>query len=238
MVNIFLCDDTPLQLYCTRDLITDYTQGRDAQVFCFGSSAEFLAGLAVASPDIAVLDISLGSDNGIELAKAINARFPACQIIFLTAYAEYTSDAYFAKHTWFILKKDTAKYLPAALDKAFRALELGTHEVPAIWVKKRRNLEKIPTAEVLYLERIGHTTKVVRLHDTLVCRQSPEELLSPLEENAFIRCHQSFWVNRDKIFSFVGDRFHLIDGSEILISRSYKKEAARIFEETLRRRAH
>ena len=125
------------------------------------------------------------------------------------------------------------KYLASALDKCLDTLEKGFYEAPAIWIRKRRNRERIPVSEILYLERTGHQTKVVKLHDTVLCRQTPEELLSTLERHPFIRCHQSFWVNTPKIFSLVGDTFHLIDGSEILISRTHKKEATRLFAEAV-----
>ena len=233
MVNIFLCDDIPMQLHCVRDLVADYTQQISAQIFCFEAPADLLAALGETTPDIAVLDIDLGRDSGIELAKQLNAACPNCQIIFLTAYSDYASEVYFAEHAWFVLKKDITKYLVPALDKALDTLSGGFHDVPALWVRKRRSVEKIPVSEVLYLERRGHQTAIVRLHGTELCRQAPEDLLSAMRDNPFIRCHQSFWVNRAKIFSLVGSSFHLIDGSEVLISRSYRKEAVRLFEEAV-----
>lgn len=238
MVNVFLCDDNPLQLQRTRDFIEDYTKDKQACIFDFRSPRDLLSGLNEHGADIAVLDINLGRANGIDLAKAINAKSPGCQVIFLTAFAEYTSEAYFADHTWFILKKDMEKYLASALDKCFATLEKGMCEAPAVWVKKRRNRERVPVSDILYLERTGHQTRIVKLRDTMVCRQSPEELLSTLDRHTFIRCHQSFWVNSSKIFSVVGDTFHLIDGSEILISRTHKKEAARLFEEALAKKQY
>ena len=121
--------------------------------------------------------------------------------------------------------------LAPALDKCIDTLEKGFYETPAIWVRKRRNRERIPISEILYLEQVGHQTKVVKLHETMVCRQTPKELLSTLEPHTFIHCHQSFWVNTSKIFSLVGNTFHLIDGSVILISRTRKKEATQLFTE-------
>ena len=231
MTTIFLCDDTAPQLHHLQELVTDYTRDKDSQVFCFDSAKSLLTRLQRQTPDIAILDIDLDGDNGIDLAVTLNSRCPGCQIIFLTAYSDYIAYAYFAQHTWFILKKDLEKYLPAALDKAFVALEKGFADEPAVWIKKRRTAERLPVSEILYLERIGHQTKVVKLLGTVLCRQTPEELLSTLDDSLFIRCHQSFWVNRSKIFSLVGDSFHLIDGSEILISRTYKKEAAQAFDQ-------
>lgn len=235
MINIFLCDDNAVQLRYVHDFIEDYAKDKPFCVCIFDckSAKYLLSSIEGQTADIAVLDISLGKDNGIELAKAINSRYPSCQIIFLTAYPEYTSDAYFAEHSWYILKKDMAKYLTAALDKCIDTLEKGYYEALAIWVKKRRSMERVPVSEILYLERVGHQTKVVKLRDTMLCRQSPEELLSVLDGYTFIHCHQSYWVNSSKIFSLVGDTFHLIDGSKVLISRSRKNEAARLFEEEI-----
>ena len=132
MINIFLCDDTPLQLRCIHDFVESYMANKQARIFDYNSPTDLLPGLSEHGADIAVLDISLGQVNGIDLAKIINAKCPNCQIIFLTAYPEYTSEAYFADHTWFILKKDMTKYLASALDKCLDTLEKGFYEAPAI----------------------------------------------------------------------------------------------------------
>lgn len=232
MINIFLCDDIPVQLHAVRDMVAAHMGSVPARLFCFGSAEEFLSALADTAPDIAVLDISIGQSNGIDLAREINTACPGCKIIFLTAYPQYTSDAYFAEHTWFILKKDVARYLPAALDKALQSMDPGAEEA-AVWVRNRGGAQKIPVSRIVYVERVGHRTKIVTPEGALLCRQRPEELLAGVPDGTFIRCHQSFWVNPDKIFSRIGDSFHMIDGSEILISRSRKREAVRIFEERI-----
>ena len=150
MINIFLCDDTPLQLRCIHDFVESYMANKPARIFDYNSPTDLLSGLSEHGGDIAVLDISLGQANGIDLAKIMNAKCPNCQIIFLTAYPEYTSEAYFADHAWFILKKDMTKYLASALDKCLDTLEKGFYEAPAIWVRKRRNRERIPVSEILF----------------------------------------------------------------------------------------
>lgn len=137
MINIFLCDDTPLQLRCIHDFVESYMANKPARIFDYNSPTDLLSGLSEHGADIAVLDISLGQANGIDLAKIMNAKCPNCQIIFLTAYPEYTSEAYFADHAWFILKKDMTKYLASALDKCLDTLEKGFYEAPAIWIRKR-----------------------------------------------------------------------------------------------------
>lgn len=122
MINIYICDDNAVYLRYVHDFIENYAKDRPFRITDCGSADELLAAVEAQPADIAVLDISLGLDNGIELAKAINASCPGCQVIFLTAYSEYASEAYFAEHTWYILKKDMAKYLAAALDKCLGTL--------------------------------------------------------------------------------------------------------------------
>ena len=85
MINIFLCDDTPLQLRHVHEFIENYMQNQPACIFDYNSPTDLLSGLSEHGADIAVLDISLGQANGIDLAKIMNAKCPNCQIIFLTA---------------------------------------------------------------------------------------------------------------------------------------------------------
>lgn len=104
MINIYICDDNAVYLRYVHDFIESYAKDRPFRITDCGSADELLAAVETQPADIAVLDISLGLDNGIELAKAINASCPGCQVIFLTSYSEYASEAYFAEHTWYILK--------------------------------------------------------------------------------------------------------------------------------------
>lgn len=45
MVNIFLCDDNPLQLRCVHDFIESYMANKSAQIFDYSSPADLLPGL-------------------------------------------------------------------------------------------------------------------------------------------------------------------------------------------------
>src|SRR5438477_9264767 len=53
-----------------------------------GSKAEALALMETQNPHLAVVDISLGSDNGVELIEAIKAKWPATKILVSSMHDE------------------------------------------------------------------------------------------------------------------------------------------------------
>ena len=54
--------------------------------------------------DLAVLDIELGSENGIELARQLHIIDENINIIFITSYAQYALDAYSVDGIAYIMK--------------------------------------------------------------------------------------------------------------------------------------
>ena len=56
--------------------------------------------------NILILDLDLGNDWGIEVAKEIRMRKIKCEIIFLTALDNYSREGYKVKAFRYILKDD------------------------------------------------------------------------------------------------------------------------------------
>lgn len=44
MINIFLCDDTPLQLRCIHDFVESYMANKPARIFDYNSPTDLLPG--------------------------------------------------------------------------------------------------------------------------------------------------------------------------------------------------
>ena len=235
MLNIAICDDTPLHLQSTVAMVEEMLPNREASVWGFADRNALLSGFRDGlQPNIAILDIELGADSGIDLAKDLNVLLPKCQIIFLTSFPQYASDVYVSHHTWFIIKDQIKEYMPAALAKAISCAEGNAHASPTLLAKHRRTLLRIPVCDILYLERITYRTKIVTFTEEFFTRQKPDALLSGLAESPFIRCHQSYWVNGNNVFSKTGYAFHLIGGKTVPISRTYKSSANEAFSELRR----
>lgn len=66
---------------------------------------------------LAVLDIELGTASGLDLCRALHEINPRTNIIFLTAYADYSLDAWKTEACGFILKPMTLEAVRGQLQK-------------------------------------------------------------------------------------------------------------------------
>lgn len=229
MLKLFLCDDDPLHLQHEEAYIRSLCLDAEYALETFAEPSCVLARIQEGDcPDIAVLDIEMPKVDGISLAKKLNQLCPRCKIIFLTGYTDYTYDAYYADHIWYVLKTEMKKYLPAALKKAIAGAS-GAPVEPYLMLQQQRTQRRLPVKSVLYLERVTYRTRVKTLDGELYVRAAPTELIKHLSSDSFIRCHQSFWVNAEKISTLVGKSFLLADGSKVPISRTYRQSAIEEF---------
>ena len=234
MVHIAICDDDYKQSQKTEKLILKKAERFSPETELFSDGTELIKAVKNGgyTPDLAVLDLHMPGNSGIEVAKILNLLIPECSIIFLTSFLGYATEVYETRHNYFILKSELEERIDAALTKvlADRTQELR------IRFREGRTVQTVTASEVLYLERILKKTAIVlcsgKKHFTAA---KAEELLNDVPPGRFVRCHQSFWVNVEKITGMKTESFSLVNGEEIPISRSRKKEAKEAFFAQLER---
>ena len=67
--------------------------------------------------DLAILDIEMGNSSGLELCRTLLEINPTTNVVFLTAYAEYSLDAWKTEASGFILKPLTPEGVKEQLKK-------------------------------------------------------------------------------------------------------------------------
>ena len=87
----------------------------DANVFGFTKPSEAVDFAQKNKISIAFLDIELGAINGIDLSKQFLEINPQTNIIFLTAYIDYSFEAWSTGASGYLLKPITAENLKAQL---------------------------------------------------------------------------------------------------------------------------
>lgn len=234
MIHIAICDDDSIQLKKTGKLIMEAMAPYGPEIDCFSDGTELLKAVRNSdyAPDLAVLDIFMPKCSGIEVAKCLNVLVPECRIIFLTSYLGYATDVYETRHSYFILKAELADRIEAALAKALSEIT----ENLRLSFREGRTVKTVPMSEVLYLERnLKKTTIALSSGVKHATSSKAEELLKRVNKGMFVHCHQSYWVNLEKVKSMASDSFILSDGKEIPISRSRKKEVKEAFFAQLER---
>jgi len=232
MRYIAICDDEPVHLEYTQTLVQKTLLPPLFEIDSFSDAESLLRTMETGdySPDIAILDIRMDGLNGIELAKKLNKLAPGCKIIFLTSFLDYATEVYEAEHVYFVLKSEMSQRLGSALQKALEEpLPFGS-----IQVKQAKGTILISVNRILFLEREGRKTRIQTEDQEFWVSQTPQELLQDLPPAQFIRCHQSYWVQTQKILALKNNDFYLQNDYRIPLSRTYRQKAKEQFFASLK----
>ena len=224
MAHILICDNNSVFTAYLKDEISALFPERFSISVC--SSAESLREEAARkAPDIVLMDILLGEDNGIELAKEVFPRERGAAVIFISGYAEYCTDVYEAEHVYFLLKPIRSEQLRNAIEKALAALPEEPVDFP---VKSNSEIRRVALSSVYCIESFYRKLRIQTVEETIECYGS----LSDLPENvrrSMIHCHKSFLVNPAHIQKLDGSFFRLTDGSAVPVSRNRFAESRQAF---------
>ena len=113
--RIFLVDDHPL----VREGLANLINQQDDLMVCGEAEdgAEALSGIGAVRPDVALIDISLKNESGLELVKNLEARFPLVALIVLSMHDEalYAERALRAGARGYVMKRETTKSVLTAI---------------------------------------------------------------------------------------------------------------------------
>ena len=176
--------------------------------------------------DLLFLDIELDSQNGIE--EAIKIRLQKAidiNIIFFSNYDIYMQKAMIIRPIYFIRKQ----YLADDLKKAWQVLELNDFRL------RRRisnNVKSIPVTKIMYIES---NNKYIYFHyennKSIRERDKLDNIEKEIIKETFVRCHKSYIVNFRCVDIRDNDKFLMLDGKYIHISRKYHKNVIRKWQE-------
>jgi len=122
--RIFIVDDHPL----VREGLTNLINGQDDLIICGEAkdSAQALDGIMKARPDVALIDISLENESGLELVKQLRSQCPNVALIVLSMHDEtlYAERVLRAGARGYVMKHETSKSVLASIR---RVLEGGVY---------------------------------------------------------------------------------------------------------------
>ena len=122
--RIFLVDDHPL----VREGLTNLINEQNDLVVCGEAedSARAITGITKTRPDVALVDISLKNESGLELVKNLESQFPLVALIVLSMHDEalYAERALRAGARGYVMKRESTKSVLASIR---RVLEGGVY---------------------------------------------------------------------------------------------------------------
>jgi DNA-binding NarL/FixJ family response regulator len=113
--RVFIVDDHPL----VREGLGNLINGQDDLIVCGEAedSVQAIAGIIQARPDVALVDISLKNESGLELVKDLGKQCPFVALIVLSMHDEalYAERALRAGARGYVMKRETSKSVLASI---------------------------------------------------------------------------------------------------------------------------
>lgn len=219
-LQIAICDDEPAWIASATQVLTQYSmqQELDVRLTTYGSVEELLARSTPC--DILFLDILLGTQNGIDVAKALREKMDLVTIIFLTSSADFAMDGYTVGAFRYLLKPLTVDRLHPVI-MAYCAAQQQHQKRLLLTCEGEKRL--IQTSEILYVMSSLRQLQIVSLQERLSVRDTLQHLFSQLDAHAFAYCNKSCIVHLKHVVSLQKEQVMLCDGQTLPISRRYKQ---------------
>ncbi|MEG1125817.1 MAG: LytTR family DNA-binding domain-containing protein [Oscillospiraceae bacterium] len=226
MIKIAICDDESLFIQQCSDAILQYYP-TGVQLCSFGSAKEIQGEInaGLNDVDIIFMDIELQNYSGIDIAVEINQSHKNIKFIFITGFNAKYSEAIFLNEmnlVGYVAKPFNAEILKANIHKAITMVQKEKSQVFAI--KYNSTVHQINYNDVYYIESYKHKIKIYTDKEEHIIGGRLDATEEALPNN-FIRVHQSFIVNMDKIYLFNKTSVTLTNKAEIPISKAKYKQA-------------
>lgn len=135
---IGICDDDKSWVQTCKNTLMKFAAfiNIDMEIKCFYTSKELLDYQDIPL-DAVFLDIELGRQNGIMIAKKLNRIRPNCRIIYMTNYLHYATEIYNTEHIWFVVKKQFRDKIGEIINRILHDFEnTFSQEQIVIWARQ------------------------------------------------------------------------------------------------------
>lgn len=217
--RIAIVDDSNIDAEYVQGILNNWAELRQTkiQTEVFPSAESFLFRYAEDKAwDILLLDIEMGTMDGVSLAKKIRQENDAVQIVFITGFADYISEGYEVSALHYLMKPVKQDKLFGVLDRAVAAMQ-KTERV--ILLPVGGEMLRLPVSQVQYAEAFSHTVAIVTETDTIQVKMSISEIEKMLGDG-FIRSHRSYLVGLKHISRLSKAEVILDNGKTLPLSRS------------------
>lgn len=231
MLRIGLCDEEINSIQTNKELLEKILTEKKIEyvIYEFMNRKELFMYLQkeIYDLDLLFLEVIIGQDNGIDIAKDMVKMYCRTSIVFLTKYMQYCSKVYEVEHSFFVLKKDLEVYMPIILEKELHHKDNLKRERIVVPVKGHKII--LMPIDILYLERDKRSTQAVCISETVTTSSDLLKLQQQLNGGNFVRCHNSYIVNLVYVKEFCRNEMILSNGKNIPISRKYLNDVRRAF---------
>jgi len=226
-MRIILVEDEPLVAQRLARFCREILGDRLEKLHLAASLDEASSWLAENSVDLALLDLNLEGQDGMEILKRSVAS--SFHTIIVSANTDRAIEAYQYGVVDFVPKPFTTERVAAALERALAPFARAVFAARHLAVKKSGRIELVPIDEVLYVEGAGNYAELVLADGRRELHDKTLEKLHAILPPDFERIHKSYLVRLSAVKALhasEGSHYEaeLKNGTRVPIGRSRYKE--------------
>lgn len=206
-------------------------RGQDYDVDVFHAAAPLIERLSAnaGTYQLLLLDIQLGGDNGVELARFLREHQVNASIIYITDHPGFALDSFPTYPLEYLLKPVDEARLAAALDWDWQRRQ-EQKKRPVLRVGGRT----IPLGEITYLETSGRKTAIHTKEERIEHAVPLSKLKEEFQSQGFCLSHFSYLVNLSHVTRVERETLTLDTGESIPVSRRYYPDFMARYVESLK----
>lgn len=223
MFTIAVLDDKLEEALQTKKLLVPYLEKRNIE---YERIDVFQEGKALLESekhyDMLFLDIEVGEENGIEIARILREKNPEMIIIVVTSYIKYSIEGYKIQAARYLLKPIAPSLLYSELDEVLKELL----DKPAIVLQENRVKRRLRIQDIYYFESYGRKVQFHTRAEAFISKESVSYWAERLSDD-FIECYKGIYVHIRYIASLDADTLQL-DNKQILPLARRRAETLRM----------
>lgn len=215
--KIAICDDCDVDRQYILNMVTLWGErsGYIVHIDRFSSAENFLFHYAEESDyDILLLDIEMGTMDGVTMAKKLRKENDTVQIVFITGYSDYILEGYEVAALHYLMKPVKEEKLCAVLDRATQKLAKNEK---VLNFEVGGEMVRVPIYQIRYADVFGNYVTIHASSDVTV-KMTLSDLEKQLDKR-FYRAGRSCIVNLSQISRVTKAAIKLSDGTTIPLPR-------------------
>lgn len=228
-MRVAICDDEEVQQRLVEKYLAEWAvkSGKQLDTASFSSAESFLFHWEEDKRfDLLILDIEMGSINGMELALKLRAQNEEIPILFVSGYEHYMSQGYEVAALHYLMK-------PLHKEKLFQVLDrLKTEKKPEekLMLQMEDGTLAVPVSDIWYIEAADHRCILVAGEKKYTVKHSFGELKKMFEDKReMVACHRSYIVNLQHVSAVMKAELIMDNNVRIPVSRSAAKQVNEAF---------
>jgi len=231
---IAVCDDDHRQAQYMNALVNKWADERGIKVktYMFDSAENFKSAWNDSKIyEILLLDIQMGGQNGIDLAKELRGTCSTGNkliIIFVTALPDFANVGYDVSAMHYLMKPVDEAKLSEVLSRAAKSI---SKSVTALLLPVDDGIMRVAAGDIICIESSAHSSEITTANGTLKVKMPISELERRLIDPAgiaidvsFARCHRSYIVGLKYVDKITKTDIILDNGMAIPLSRRLYSE--------------